>query len=396
MLERVAILGSTGSIGCSALQVIAANAEQFEVQLLTANTNYERLFQQCQQFKPRLVVMADEASANELQRLIQQDGLNTRVKGGKEAVDQAVLANELCLDVIIAAIVGAAGLLPTLNGVRLGKKLLLANKEALVMSGDLFMAEVEKHNCILLPVDSEHNAIFQSLPVDEQQARVKLAGVKQILLTGSGGPFLDVPLDSLASKTPAQACAHPNWDMGKKISVDSATMMNKGLELIEACFLFDLVIEQIKIVIHPQSIIHSMVSYIDGSVIAQLGNPDMKTPIAHCLGWPKRIESEVEALDFFNIGSLDFRTPDFERFPCLVLAIEAAKKGKNAPCVLNAANEIAVAAFLDQKIQFTQIAQVIKMTLDATPLEALENTSQIFAMDHKVRKTATDFVERLM
>jgi len=396
MLEQIAILGSTGSIGCSALKVIAANSNQFKVQLLTANKNSHALFQQCKQFKPQIAVMADQAAADELQGLIQQEGLNTRVLGGQQAVEQAVLADELCLDVVIAAIVGAAGLLPTLNAVKLGKKLLLANKEALVMSGDLFMAEVQKHGTLLLPVDSEHNAIFQSLPVHKSSGKVNLAGVEQILLTGSGGPFLDVAIDSLISKTPEQACAHPNWDMGKKISVDSATMMNKGLELIEACFLFGLNIEQVKIVIHPQSIIHSMVSYIDGSVIAQLGNPDMKTPIAHCLGWPKRIQSEVEPLNFFKIASLDFRPPDFERFPCLALAIDAAKVGKNAPCVLNAANEIAVAAFLQGRIQFTQIAQVIKKCLELTPIEVLEHTSQVFAMDQKVRQTATDIIERLL
>ncbi|MDQ7048599.1 MAG: 1-deoxy-D-xylulose-5-phosphate reductoisomerase [Enterobacterales bacterium] len=395
MLEQVAILGSTGSIGCSALKVIAANSNQFEVQLLTANKNSQRMLQQCKEFRPQLAVMADQASADELEQLIQQEGLGTRVLGGQEAVEQAVLADELCLDVVIAAIVGAAGLLPTLNAVTLGKKLLLANKEALVMSGDLFMAEVQKHGTLLLPVDSEHNAIFQSLPVYDNSGQVNLAGVQQILLTGSGGPFLDVSLDSLTNKTPEQACAHPNWDMGKKISVDSATMMNKGLELIEACFLFNLSIEQIKIVIHPQSIIHSMVSYIDGSVIAQLGNPDMKTPIAHCLGWPKRIQSEVEPLDFFRIASLDFRPPDFERFPCLALAIDAAKIGKNAPCVLNAANEVAVAAFLKGRIQFTQIAQVIKMSLDATPVETLENTTAVFAMNQKARQTALDMISEL-
>ncbi len=395
MLEQVAILGSTGSIGCSALKVIEANADRFSVELLTANKNTSLLFEQCKAFQPKLAVMADKSAAEQLKQRLRQEGLEIAVLGGKEAVEQAVLNSVLKLDIVIAAIVGAAGLLPTLNAVKLGKKLLLANKEALVMSGDLFMAQVKKYQTTLLPVDSEHNAIFQSLPQNAEKGQVNLSGVKQILLTGSGGPFLDVPLESLADKTPAEACAHPNWDMGKKISVDSATMMNKGLELIEACFLFDLEIDKIKIVIHPQSIIHSMVSYIDGSVIAQLGNPDMKTPIAHCLGWPDRIESNVEALDFFKIASLDFRPPDYKRFPCLALAIDAAKRGKNAPCVLNAANEVAVAAFLADKIGFSQIAEVIAACLAETPTESLDQLSQVFSLDAQVRQRAETIIRGL-
>jgi len=340
MVKSVCILGSTGSIGCSCLDVVSTNTEQYSVSVLTANKNYQKLFLQCQIYQPRLAIMACEQSANKLKDLITTSNLNIEVRSGINAVNRAAEHPEI--DIVVAAIVGAAGLLPTLTAVKQGHKILLANKEALVMSGDLFIQEVKHSGATLLPMDSEHNAIFQSLPQPGDKAQPNLSGVKEILLTGSGGPFLKEPIDALVDKTPDQACAHPNWEMGRKISVDSATMMNKGLELIEACYLFDVSIGQIKIVVHPQSIIHSMVAYVDGSVIAQMGNPDMKTPIAHCLAWPERIDAGVKPLDFYQLVGLEFQQPDFERYPCLALAIDAMKIGKSAPCVLNAANELSL------------------------------------------------------
>ncbi len=393
MVERICILGSTGSIGCSALDVIAKNAERFSVSVLTANKNYRRLFQQCQEFRPELAIMGCEKSADKLKRLLVSNNLAIEVRGGHQAVNQA--AEHVNIDTVIAAIVGAAGLLPTITAVKQSHKILLANKEALVMSGDLFMAEVKKHNAILLPVDSEHNAIFQSLPQSCSNARPNLNGVKEILLTGSGGPFLKSPIESLIDKTPDEACAHPNWNMGKKISVDSATMMNKGLELIEACYLFGVAIEQIKIIIHPQSIIHSMVSYVDGSVMAQMGNPDMKTPIAHCLAWPQRIDAGVKALDFYQLAGLQFLPPDFERFPCLALAVEAINKGKSAPCVLNAANEVAVQAFLNNEIKYTDIALIIKKTLSVSIFEDLADIAHVVEIDGQARELALSIIKEM-
>ncbi len=406
MLESVCILGSTGSIGCSTLEVIAKNQNRYCITVLTANTNCEKLFLQCQQYQPKIAIMACKDSAKKLKRLVDSHGLNIQIIGGVQAVNQAAEAHDI--DIVVAAIVGAAGLLPTLNAVKKGLRVLLANKEALVMSGDLFMQEVIKNKATLLPVDSEHNAIFQSLPqqisqganslktVDSLKNITSLKGVNEILLTGSGGPFLTEPMEGLSTKTPEQACAHPNWDMGKKISVDSATMMNKGLELIEACYLFKAPLDKIKIVIHPQSIIHSMVSYLDGSVIAQLGNPDMKTPIAHCLAWPDRIDSGVKALDFSQLSELTFQQPDFERFPCLALAIEAIKTGENAPCILNAANEIAVDAFLNEKIKFTDIAKVIEKTLSSSTFIPLNDINQVIETDQQARITASRIVEALL
>jgi 1-deoxy-D-xylulose-5-phosphate reductoisomerase len=393
MVSRICILGATGSIGCSALDVIARNTSLYSVEVLTANTSYQKLFEQCQQFKPRVAVMTCEKSAAKLVELIDKAELKVKVESGQQAVNEA--AGKYDVDVVIAAIVGAAGLLPTLSGVKANRKILLANKEALVMSGDLFMSKVEFEGAILLPVDSEHNAIFQSLPTNQKNSTQRLSGVHEILLTGSGGPFIDTPLDSLVDKTPEQACAHPNWDMGRKISVDSATMMNKGLELIEACYLFNVEIEKVKIVLHPQSIIHSMVSYLDGSVIAQMGNPDMRTPIAHCLAWPERIDAGVKPLDFYAINGLDFRPPDFERYPCLKLAIYAAKQGQSAPCILNAANEIAVEAFLSEKIKFTQIAEVIETTLSNSTFESLNSIDQIVQTNAQARNIASTVVKKL-
>jgi len=393
MVESICILGSTGSIGCSSLEVIDLNRDRFRVSVLTANRNYQKLFQQCKKFSPRLAIMACTESAKKLSKLLEDAQLNIEVRCGSNAINQAAEYPEL--NTVIAAIVGAAGLLPTLCAVKRSLKVLLANKEALVMSGDLFMREVKDHGATLLPVDSEHNAIFQSMPQPGNKAQVNLSGVKEILLTGSGGPFLRVPLEELVDKTPDQACAHPNWEMGRKISVDSATMMNKGLELIEACYLFDVSFEQIKIVVHPQSIIHSMVAYKDGSVIAQMGNPDMKTPIAHCLAWPTRINAGVQPLDFYQLTGLEFQQPDFERFPCLALAVEAIKIGKSAPCILNAANEVAVEAFLNEKIKFTQIATVIRQTMSRSHYQKLTNLEQIIQSDKDARRIAQLVIEEL-
>lgn len=390
MVDRVCILGATGSIGCSALDVIERNPGRYSVEVLTANTNYQKLFEQCVQFLPKYAVMACAKSALQLENLIEKNQLTVQVLSGKDAVNR--IASNDNIDTIIAAIVGAAGLLPTLSGIKKGRKILLANKEALVMSGDIFMDTIEREGAILLPVDSEHNAIFQSLPSPSKNAKSDLIGVHEILLTGSGGPFLNVPIEELNSKTPEQACAHPNWDMGRKISVDSATMMNKGLELIEACYLFSVDISKIKVVIHPQSIIHSMVSYVDGSVVAQMGNPDMRTPIAHCLAWPERISAGVASLDFYNMKSLEFQPPDFNRYPCLALALKAVKIGKSAPCVLNAANEIAVESFLNGKIKFTEIALVIEETMSRAEFISLNSIEQIIAANESARKLTSEII----
>jgi 1-deoxy-D-xylulose-5-phosphate reductoisomerase len=372
--------------------VISRNPNEYRVTILTAHSNYQKLFEQCLTHSPEIAVLVCEDAAEELKKLLKEHGLEIKVRTGAESLNQ-VAAVENC-DTVIAAIVGAAGLLPTITAVEAGHKVLLANKEALVMSGDLFMSKVKQHDACLLPVDSEHNAIFQSLPMTSHSTPT-MNGVKQILLTGSGGPFLKEPLSSLASKTPDEACAHPNWEMGRKISVDSATMMNKGLELIEACYLFGLSFEQIQIVIHPQSIIHSMVSYIDGSVISQMGNPDMRTPIAHCLAWPERIDAGVEPLDFFNMKALHFEKPDFERFPCLRLAVKAIQIGKSAPCILNAANEVAVDAFLNNRIQFTQIAEVIEQTLEQSSFSYLEDINSILSADKSARDLANLMIKGL-
>ncbi|MET1254725.1 1-deoxy-D-xylulose-5-phosphate reductoisomerase [Aliikangiella maris] len=393
-MQRLCILGSTGSIGCSTLDVVARNLDKYQVDVLTANTNDEKLFEQCLQFKPQLVVMTDYDASQRLAQKISEQQLPTCVKWGSESIVEAVRLPQLTT--VVAAIVGGAGLLPTLAAVECGLKVLLANKEALVMSGDIFMQAVVEHNAVLLPVDSEHNAIFQCLGVNHPLARPELKGVNKILLTGSGGPFREVPIQTLHTMTPEQACAHPNWDMGKKISVDSATMMNKGLELIEACFLFNLQLTQIEIVVHPQSVVHSMVSFDDGSVIAQMGKPDMRTPIAHTLAWPDRVRSGVAPLDFCKMGQLTFEAPDFNRFPCLKLAENAMRTGGTAPCVLNAANEVAVAAFLAQEIKFTQIAKTIELTMQQIPVSTADTISQVLAADTNAREVALGIIERGM
>ena len=388
-IRGITILGATGTIGVNTLDVIARHPHLYNVVALTANTGVERLFEQCMQHEPEYAAMADEDSAAQLEQKIKQSGKSITVLSGIEGLEKVSSLSQV--DSVMAAIVGAAGLLPTLAAARAGKRVLLANKEALVMSGAIFMDEIRNNNAELLPIDSEHNAIFQCMPNDFSKG-LKNTGVKKILLTASGGPFRTTPLDQLDSITPAQAVAHPNWVMGRKISVDSATMMNKGLEVIEACWLFDTTHDMIQVVVHPQSIIHSMVSYNDGSVLAQMGNPDMRTPIAHALGWPERIVSGVEPLDIFEVAKLEFEQPDFSRFPCLEMAYESLKTGGTATTVLNAANEIAVDAFLNEKLGFTRIAKVIEKTLQAIPSQDASNLNIILDVDQQARQTATDYV----
>ncbi len=367
---QVTLLGATGSIGDSTLDVIARHPDRYNIYAITANTSVEVMNTLCEHWQPRYAVMYDAGSASELSDRLQSSNIATEVLSGEAGLLQVVEDTEV--DCVVAAIVGAAGLVPTLAAAAAGKRVLLANKEALVMSGKLFMDTVRENNAILMPVDSEHNAVFQCMPdnLTEHHSSVKMAnqqansGIERILLTASGGPFRTWSADRLHDVTPEQAVNHPNWDMGKKISVDSATLMNKGLELIEAFWLFDMDIVNIDVVIHPQSVIHSMVTYNDGSVVAQLGNPDMRTPIAHALAWPQRIASGVEPLNIFDVAKLDFEQPDLKRFPCLRLCYEAIEMGGSATTVLNAANEVAVAAFLDEKVGFNDIAKLIEQTLN--------------------------------
>jgi 1-deoxy-D-xylulose-5-phosphate reductoisomerase len=379
--QSVCILGATGSIGGSTLDVLARHPDRFELHAVTANSQVERMAEICRRYRPRIAVMADEASAAVLREQI-ADLVDTQVEGGATALEAVAAASEV--DVVMAAIVGAVGLMPTLAAVRAGKRVLLANKETLVMAGHLFMHEVALHQAELLPIDSEHNAIFQCLPVDYAKG-LETKGVTRILLTGSGGPFRQLPLDKFKDITPEQAIAHPNWSMGPKISVDSATMMNKGLELIEACWLFDAPHEKVQIVLHPQSIIHSMVAYNDGSVLAQMGNPDMRTPIANALAWPNRIESGVEPLDLVAVSQLDFQDADDRRFPCLRLARQAIHQGGTCPAILNAANEVAVGAFLQRKIGFTRIAELIEQTLERVEARDTDDLQEILADDRSSR-----------
>ena len=390
MPARVTVLGATGSIGLSTLDVLARHAERYEVFALTAFSRVDELAGLCLRHRPRLAVVADARAAASLQQRFRDAGLNTEVLYGEQALCEVASAAEV--DVVMAAIVGAAGLRPTLAAVQAGKRVLLANKEALVMSGALFMQAVRRHAATLLPIDSEHNAIFQCLP--ERTGSLEQLGVRRILLTASGGPFREFTLEQMASVTPAQACAHPNWSMGQKISVDSASMMNKGLELIEACWLFDVPPARVEVVVHPQSVIHSMVDYLDGSVLAQLGNPDMRTPIAHALAWPERIDAGVSALDLFRIARLDFQAPDEQRFPCLRLARQAAEQGGTAPALLNAANEVAVAAFLAGRIGFTAIAALIEEVLQREPVAAADDLQQVFAADARARELAGAWLVR--
>ena len=388
----VTILGSTGSIGLSTLDVMARHRDMFELIGLTGNTNVGGMLEQCLAWRPRYAAMADIEAAGHLKDALQQEAPDIKVLSGQEGLQEIAGCSET--DYVMAAIVGAAGLLPTLAAARSGKRVLLANKEALVMSGKLFMDAIRENGAQLLPIDSEHNAIFQCMPRNFN-AGLEQAGVTRVLLTASGGPFRTKALQELRNVTPAEACAHPNWDMGRKISVDSATMMNKGLEVIEACWLFDTTAENIEVVIHPESVIHSLVEYSDGSVLAQLGNPDMRTPIAHGLAWPRRIDSGVEKLSLFDVSQLNFEKPDPDRFPCLGLARQALAEGGTATTILNAANEVAVAEFLGNHIRYTEIAEVVKQTLDGFENQAADTLEQILDADSKARSYATDQCRRL-
>jgi len=386
----ITVLGATGSIGVNTLDVIERNRDRYRVVALTANRDAERLFEQCLAHQPRYAVLADTDAAEDLRLRLRDSAPDIEVLGGAEALVRVAGLDEV--DCVMAAIVGAAGLLPTLEAARTGKRVLLANKEALVMSGELFMQQVRSGGAVLLPVDSEHNAIFQCLPHGYVPGTGQPDGVGQILLTASGGPFRTLAPEQLSGITPAQACAHPNWEMGRKISVDSATMMNKGLEVIEACRLFALPGDRVQVMVHPQSVVHSMVQYRDGSVLAQLGNPDMRTPIAHSLAWPERIDAGVDALDMFRVGRLDFEQPDEQRFPCLRLAREALQAGGTASAILNAANEVAVQAFLDESLVFTAIADVIEATLAQVTSRDADSFDVILEDDARARAVATGLV----
>jgi 1-deoxy-D-xylulose-5-phosphate reductoisomerase len=387
--QRLTVLGATGSIGTSTLDVVARHPERFDVVALTGHRRLDVLEAQCRIHRPRFAVVGDAPDAKQLAAAL--IGIGTEVLSGTDALEH--VASLADVDTVMAAIVGAVGLSPTLAAVRAGKRVLLANKEALVMAGAVFMAEVKRCGATLLPIDSEHNAIFQSLP-HHFAGDLGQSGVRRILLTASGGPFRTSPVERLATVTPDEACAHPNWVMGRKISVDSATMMNKGLEVIEAHWLFNAAPDQIDVVIHPQSIVHSLVQYIDGSVVAELGNPDMRTPIAHALAYPDRIDSGVGSLDLFEIARLDFEKPDLHRFPCLALAYQALRKGGNAPAILNAANEVAVDAFLEHQLPFLGIADVISAALDAVPVEPVADLQAVLAADATGRQAARHALAR--
>lgn len=391
----ITVLGSTGSVGVSTLDVVARHPDRFRVVALTANGNAERLAEQCRRFQPSYAAMADRQAALRLGDLLAGMREAPRILSGVPGLEEVASLPET--HYVMAAIVGAAGLRPTLAAARAGKRVLLANKESLVMAGALFMGAVADSGAELLPIDSEHNAVFQCLPVGFRQGELPALGVERILLTASGGPFRDWPAGRLAAVTPEQACAHPVWSMGRKISVDSATLMNKGLEVIEACWLFGTGPERVQVVVHPQSVIHSLVQYRDGSVLAQLGNPDMRTPIAHALAWPDRLESGVAPLDLFRVGPLEFQEPDLQRFPCLGLAFQAARAGESAPATLNAANEVAVAAFLEGRLGFQQIAQLVDRTLQAMPLEPVtgRGLETLLDIDRRVRDLAESLLGNL-
>ncbi|MCC8987110.1 MAG: 1-deoxy-D-xylulose-5-phosphate reductoisomerase [Candidatus Contendobacter sp.] len=386
----VVILGSTGSIGVNTLDVLARHPDRFRVVALTAHRNVEGLFGQCLTHQPQVAVMADPVAAEQLHDRLRVAGQQVEVLAGATGLERVAALPEA--GYVMAAIVGATGLLPTLAAARAGKRVLLANKEALVMAGSLFMTAVREHGAELLPIDSEHNAIFQCLPPGFAATGLEAAGVRRILLTGSGGPFRTTPLEQLLNVTPDQACAHPNWRMGRKISVDSATLMNKGLEVIEAHWLFAAPPEQIEVVVHPQSVIHSMVEYADGSVLAQLGHPDMRTPIAHALAWPQRLASGAAFLNFTQLAKLEFQTPDFGRFPSLQLAFAALETGGTAPAILNAANEVAVQAFLERRIRFTAIAAVVEWALERVAVSAVETLTTILAADAAARMVANEWI----
>ncbi|MEN3365622.1 MAG: 1-deoxy-D-xylulose-5-phosphate reductoisomerase [Burkholderiales bacterium] len=389
-MQHITILGATGSIGVSTLDVLARHPDRYKVFALSAHSRVEELAAQCERFHPQVAVVGSAQAAQALTRLLREKGVNTEVEYGEGAL--CAIASSPACDTVMAAIVGAAGLAPTMAAAKAGKKVLLANKEALVMSGQLFMDAVNENGATLLPIDSEHNAIFQCLPRSYGRSPTE-HGVAKVLLTASGGPFRTRAVETLDSVTPEEAVAHPNWVMGRKISVDSATMMNKGLEVIEAHWLFGVPASQIEVVIHPQSVIHSMVSYIDGSVLAQLGNPDMRTPIAHALAYPERMASGVEAVDLTRIGQLVFERPDFERFPCLKLAYDALLAGGTAPAILNAANEVAVQAFLDRRIGFRKIDQVIAQVMNKLPHGEITDIGALLEQDRRARETAHTLIE---
>ena len=384
-MKRLAILGSTGSIGASTLDVVARHPDRFRVVALSADRQVDRLLAQIRKFQPSRVVMADASSAVRLRAQLKESGLECEVLEGTTGLEQ--IASSADVDAVMAAIVGSPGLRSTLAAARAGKQLLLANKEALVMAGPLLMGAVKQGGAVLLPIDSEHNAIFQALPRDFNGDLAR-GGVRRLWLTASGGPFLRTPVAQLQGVTPDQACAHPKWAMGRKISVDSATLMNKGLEVIEASYLFHAQPAQIKVVIHPQSIVHSLVEYVDGSVLAQLGNPDMRTPIAHALAHPDRIEAGVEPLDLCAIASLAFEQPDLDRFPCLRLAFRALEAGGTAPAILNAANEVAVARFLAGRLPFSRIADLVEDVLNRVPATAVRELDDVLTADANARRSA--------
>ncbi|MBA0902223.1 MAG: 1-deoxy-D-xylulose-5-phosphate reductoisomerase [Candidatus Nitrotoga sp.] len=395
-VSQLTILGSTGSIGVSTLDVVARHPERYRVIALTAQSQDNILFEQCTRFSPRYAVLLDETAAARLQQSIALTDLDTEVLCGVAALERVASLPEV--DTVMAAIVGAAGLRPTLAAAYAGKKILLANKEALVMAGQVFMDAVNNNNATLLPIDSEHNAIFQALPYNcsrHHAGGLAASGVSKILLTASGGPFLKTTMSALQSVTPEEACAHPNWVMGRKISVDSATMINKGLEVIEAHWLFNAPADLIQVVVHPQSVVHSLVQYVDGSVLAQLGNPDMRTPIAHALAYPERIEAGVEPLDLLKVGTLNFVAPDLTRFPCLALAYEALRAGGTLPAVLNAANEVAVAAFLSKKIPFLAISSLIDGVLTNSTVESIGTLEDVFRADESARVLANHLIKRM-
>ncbi len=390
-VKLVTILGATGTIGKQTLDVISRHSDKFSVFALTANASADALFGQCQQYLPRYAVLLDEPAAESLRQQLIAAGSETEVLCGLAALEFVSAHPEV--DIVMAAIVGAAGLKPSIAAANAGKRILLANKETLVMSGGLFMQAVEQGGASLLPIDSEHNAIFQVMP-EARTRHLGESGIRRILLTASGGPFRKTTVTELEKVTPGQALNHPNWVMGPKITIDSATLMNKGLEVIEAHWLFNAKPEQIEVVVHPQSVIHSMVEYIDGSVLAQLGNPDMRTPIAFALGYPERLESGVPSLDFFTIGKFDFEAPDMVRFPCLRLAFDSLRTGGTAPAILNAANEIAVAAFLNERIGFTDIPRMIESVLEQSDIQPASTLDMVIEADRQARVLANIWMQK--
>jgi len=387
--QGITVLGSTGSIGESTLNVLARHRDQYHVVALSADTNFTRLAEQCSQHKARYAVINDASFAQALQSALDELNCTSEVLAGRQALCEVVRLNET--DVVMAAIVGAAGLEPTLHAVQAGKRLLLANKESMVIAGELFRKAAVEHSTTIIPVDSEHNALFQVLP-EKLDRGLESAGVERLILTASGGPFLHNKRDTLRDITPDEACNHPNWDMGRKISVDSATLMNKGLEVIEASWLFNARPDQIEVIIHPQSIVHSMVAYRDGSVLAQLGMPDMRTPIAHALAWPDRIEAGVERLNLTDIHKLEFYRPDLDSFPGLGLAFQVLEAGGNAAVIFNAANEIAVAAFLQERIGFLQIPSIVSATLEVCETGKIEGLAEVLEFDHLAREAASNII----